>query len=124
MFDLTNTTEFVLKNNVFEKYGCNLDFEISLPLNISTDKDLIILSTQFEDIDFIETVDTGKIDDGIKKITTAIFEYITNKDSWSEGHHIDLTLLVLKPALSIPVGFASDFRNFKAEILFVANDLI
>jgi len=79
LFDLTNTTEFSLKNKDFEKFGYNLDFPISLSLNISTDKDLIILSTQYEDIDFRATVDTGKFDDGIKKITTLIFEYISNK---------------------------------------------
>jgi hypothetical protein len=80
LFDLTDTTEFSLKNKDFEKFGYKLDFPVSIPLNISTDKDLIIISTQFEDIDFRETTDTGKIDDGIKKITTSIYEYIMTKN--------------------------------------------
>ena len=79
LFNSTDTTEFTLKNKDFEKFGYHLDFTISLPYNISTEKALIILSTQYDGIAFRKTVDTGKIDDVIKKITTSIFEYISNK---------------------------------------------
>ena len=80
LFDVKDTTDSALRNKDFEKFGYSLDFQISVPLKISTDKDFIILSAVYEDIEFTETVKSGKMDDGIKKITASIYEYILNKE--------------------------------------------
>jgi hypothetical protein len=79
LFDSTDTTQVMLTNKNFEKFGYKLNFKIELPLNISTQRNLIIVSTQFEGIDFEKTIFSGKMDDGIDQITSAIYEYILNK---------------------------------------------
>jgi hypothetical protein len=79
LFDSTDTTQVLLTNKNFEKFGYKLDFDIELPLNISTQRNLIIVYTQFDGIDFEKTITSGKMDDGIDQITSAIYEYILSK---------------------------------------------
>lgn len=79
LFNLTDKTEVVLNNQNFEKYGYKLDFDISIPLNITTKKDSIKLTAQFDEIDFEVVYHSDKIGDGIKKITSDIYEYILNR---------------------------------------------
>lgn len=79
LFNLTDTTEVVLTNKDFEKFGYNLDFEIKIPLKIITDKNIIILNAMFNDTTFEVKYGSDKIDDGIKKITDRIYEYILEK---------------------------------------------
>jgi hypothetical protein len=80
LFNLTDKTEVILNNKNFEKYGYKLDLEISIPLNITTEKDSIILSAQYDNVDFNIVYHSDKIDDGIKKITSNIYEYILNRE--------------------------------------------
>ncbi len=76
LFDSTDTTDFVLKNKDFEKFGYKIDIPFNTTLKISAEKDKIILSTTYNDIDFEVVIGNGKIDDGIKEITSAIYDYI------------------------------------------------
>jgi hypothetical protein len=78
LFNSTDKTEVILSNKNFEKYGYKLDFEVSIPLNITTEKDSITLYAQFNNVDFKIIYHSDKIDDGIKKITSDIYEYILN----------------------------------------------
>ncbi|HCE54392.1 MAG TPA: hypothetical protein DER05_05035 [Lutibacter sp.] len=81
LFSSTNATEVVLTNKNFEKFGYRLDFEISIPVNISTSKNTVSLSTMFDGVPFEVEYHSDKIDDGIAKITSNIFEYIMNRDT-------------------------------------------
>ena len=49
-------------------------------LNIKTEKDSIILTAEFDDIDFDVVYHSDKIGDGIMKITSNIYEYILNRE--------------------------------------------
>lgn len=80
LFNSTDTTEVILNNKNFIKYGYQLDFEISIPLNITTEKDSIILFTKYDDIDFSLVYHSDRISEGIMKITSEIYEYILNRD--------------------------------------------
>lgn len=80
LFDSTDTTDFVLKNKDFEKFGYKIDTPINTILKISTEKDKIILSTTYNNIDFEAVIRSGKIDDGIKEITSAINDYIKTEE--------------------------------------------
>lgn len=79
LFNSTNTTETVLENKDFSKYGYQLDFKVSIPLNITTEKDSIILQANFDNNEFDVEYHSDKIDDGLKKITQNIYEYILNQ---------------------------------------------
>jgi hypothetical protein len=80
LFNSTDKTEVILSNKNFEKYGYKLDFEVSIPLNITTEKDSITFYAQFNNVDFKIIYHSDKIDDGIKKITSDIYEYILNME--------------------------------------------
>lgn len=80
LFNSSDKTEVILNNQNFEKYGFKLDFDISIPLNITTKKDSIRLKAQFDNIDFDVIYHSEKIGDGIKKITSDIYEYILNRE--------------------------------------------
>ena len=85
LFDSTDTTDYVLKNKDFEKYGYKIDTPINTTLKISTEKDKIILSTEYLDNEFEAVIDNGKIDDGIKEITSAIYDYLTDENNKTSG---------------------------------------
>ncbi|TDW45951.1 hypothetical protein EV144_107143 [Flavobacterium sp. 270] len=80
LFSSTDHSAYVLTNKDFEKYKYNLDFNISIPLDITTDKDKIILLAKYDGIDFNDINYSGKIEDSIIKITQKIYEYILNKE--------------------------------------------
>lgn len=81
LFNSTDATEVILENKNFDKFGYNLDFEISIPVNITTSKNTVSLSTMYDGVPFEVNYHSDKIDEGIDKITARIYEYIINKDS-------------------------------------------
>jgi hypothetical protein len=80
LFSSTDHSAYILTNKDFEKYKYNLDFNISIPLEIKTDKDKIILLAHYDGIDFDDINYSGKIEESIIKITHKIYEYILNKE--------------------------------------------
>ncbi|MFD2726270.1 hypothetical protein [Hyunsoonleella rubra] len=81
LFNSTDNTDVLLTNKEFEKYGYDVKFEISVPLNIRAEKDTIYLTAQYDDLEFKVTYHSDKIAEGMEKITSNIFEYILNKSS-------------------------------------------
>lgn len=79
LFSSTDNTEVFLTNKDFEKYGFNLKFNISIPLNIKIQKDSIIFTAIYDEIVFDTVYHSEKIDEGMMKITSKIYEYILNK---------------------------------------------
>lgn len=80
LFNSTDTIEVELTNKDFNKFDYNLDFKIAIPLKIKTEKNNIILTALYDNYDFEVTYHSNKLDDGIKKITSNIYEYILGKD--------------------------------------------
>tara|TARA_R110002050_G_scaffold125594_5_gene245365 strand:- start:1134 stop:2474 length:1341 start_codon:yes stop_codon:yes gene_type:complete len=81
LFESASEKQVILKKKDFEKFGYDLNFEVKIPLDISTEKGQVILRTEFDGIEFGKTLDSGKLDDGIKQIVSSIYEYILNKDT-------------------------------------------
>ncbi|OBQ51766.1 hypothetical protein JJL45_11510 [Tamlana sp. s12] len=79
LFESSNAKQVILKKKDFEKFDYSLDFDVEIPLDISTEKGQIVLRTEFDGIEFEKTLDSGKFDDGIKQIVSSIYEYIVNK---------------------------------------------
>ncbi len=79
LFNSTDNTDVLLTNNEFEKYGYDVQFDISVPLNIRAEKDTIFLTAKYDDLEFEVIYHSDKIAEGMKKITSNIFEYILNK---------------------------------------------
>ncbi len=80
LFSSTDQTEVFITNKEFSDYGFNISNQISLAVQIKTDKSLIILSTIFEGNNFEANVTSGRIADGVKDLTHKIYEYILNKE--------------------------------------------
>lgn len=78
LFESTNAKQVILKKKDFAKFDYNLDFDVEIPLNISTEKGQIVLQTEYEGNEFKKTIDSGKLEDGIKQIVSSIYEYILN----------------------------------------------
>jgi len=76
----TDKIEINLTNKHFSKYGFDLDFEVSIPLVITTEVNQIRLIATYDDYPFEITYHSDKIDDGIQKITFNIYEYILDKN--------------------------------------------
>lgn len=81
LFSSSADNNVILKNKDFEKHGFHLEFEIEIQSKISTAKNEIIVSALYDETEFKVNVTSGKIDDGIKKITRKIYEYILEKDN-------------------------------------------
>lgn len=79
LFESSNAKQVILKKKDFKKFDYALDFDVEIPLDISTEKGQIVLRTEFDGIEFEKTLDSGKFDDGIKQIVSSIYEYIVNK---------------------------------------------
>ncbi|TDN93396.1 hypothetical protein DET49_104122 [Salegentibacter sp. 24] len=79
LFNSTDNTDVILTNKEFEKYGYEVNFEISIPLNIRAEKDTIFLTAIYDELEFQVVYHSDKIVEGMKKITSNIFEYILNK---------------------------------------------
>lgn len=80
LFSSSDNTEVILSNKDFEKYNYSLNFEISIPLRITTEKNSIKFSANFDNENFEVIYSSDKIEEGILKITSKIFEYIKNRD--------------------------------------------
>lgn len=79
LFNSTDETEAILNNKDFEKYGFIINTEISIKVHIKTEKNLIILVSNFDDLVFEVKDSSGKFEDGIRKLIHNIYEYILNK---------------------------------------------
>uniref|UniRef100_UPI0037BE4B50 hypothetical protein n=1 Tax=Flavobacterium sp. TaxID=239 RepID=UPI0037BE4B50 len=79
LFNSTDNTEVTLTNKDFDKYGFNLKFKISVPLNIKIQKDSIIFTATYDEVVFDAIYHSEKMDEGMMKITSKIYEYILNK---------------------------------------------
>tara|TARA_R110002051_G_scaffold185303_3_gene254775 strand:- start:13164 stop:14501 length:1338 start_codon:yes stop_codon:yes gene_type:complete len=79
LFESSDAKQVILKRKDFAKFNYDLNFDVEIPLNISTSKGQIILKTNYDGIDFSKTLDSGKFDEGIKQIISSIYEYILNK---------------------------------------------
>ena len=80
LFSSTNQTEVKIENSNFNEYGFELKDNISLPVQIMTNKDLIVLTANFDNIEFESRINTGNLSDGIRELTHKIYEYIVNKE--------------------------------------------
>lgn len=79
LFESSSAKQVILKKKDFAKFDYVLDFDVAIPLDISTEKGQIVLRTKFEGIEFKKTLDSGKFDEGIKQIISSIYEYILSK---------------------------------------------
>lgn len=79
LFESSDERQVILRKKDFAKFSYNLDFEVEIPLDISIEKGNIILQTKYDGIDFVKTLDSGKLDDGIRQIVSSIYEFILNK---------------------------------------------
>lgn len=80
LFNSTNQTEVIIENKDFSEHGFNLDNKISISVKITTNKNLILLAADYDDIIFETSISSGKLNDGIRNITHKIYEYIMNKE--------------------------------------------
>ncbi|WP_167597963.1 hypothetical protein [Leeuwenhoekiella sp. ZYFB001] len=80
LFESSNTKQYILKKNDFAKFNFDLNYNVNIPLDISTQDGKIILSTNYQGIDFSKTIDAGKFDEGLRQIINSIYEYIVNKE--------------------------------------------
>ncbi|MBA6153101.1 hypothetical protein [Gelidibacter maritimus] len=79
LFESTDTKQVILKKKDFEKFEYDLEYDVEIPLNISTEKGQVLFETEFDGIKFKKVLGTGKFDDGIRQIIASIYEYIVNK---------------------------------------------
>lgn len=79
LFSSTHETEVHIENKDFEKYGHSLDFTISLNVKIETIKDIIYLTSSYDNKTFQHNINTGRLEDGLKCLINSIYEYIINK---------------------------------------------
>lgn len=80
LFNSMDNTDVILTNKDFMKYGYEVSFDISIPINIKAEKNTIILMANYDDVDFQVVYHSDNIDEGMKKITSDIYEYILNKE--------------------------------------------
>jgi len=80
LFSSTNQTEVKIENSNFNEYGFELKDNISLPVQIIANKDLIVLTASYDNIEFESRINTGNLSDGIRELTHKIYEYIVNKE--------------------------------------------
>ena len=80
LFSSSNNTEVILSNKEFKKSGYDLDFNISIPLNITAEKNSIKFLAIYDNENFEVNYNSEKMEEGIMKITSKIFEYIKNRD--------------------------------------------
>lgn len=80
LFSSTDNTEVVLTNKDFKKYGFDLQFNLSVPLNIKIESNSILFNANYENLDFNTISHSEKMDEGMMKITSKIYEYILNKE--------------------------------------------
>jgi len=81
LFSSTNKTSFNLKYEDFVKHGYDkVNKDIQINLNIFTNQGTVIFETFYDNQEFKEVTNSEKLDDGIKKITKRIYEYILEKE--------------------------------------------
>lgn len=78
LFDALDSSDYILHKKDFQKYGYDLKQEIEVPLQISTEGEKITLTAEYEGIDF--KVISTTMDDGMKKITSKICEYLLDHE--------------------------------------------
>lgn len=81
LFNSMDKTDILLTNIDFKKYGYYVKNDISIPLNIKAEKNTIVLTALYDELEFRVVYHSDKIAEGIKKVTSNIFEYISNKDN-------------------------------------------
>lgn len=79
LFESSDAKQVTLKKKDFTKFNYDIDFDVEIPLDISTEKGQILLRTNYDGVDFSKTINSGKLEDGIKEIVSSIYEYILNK---------------------------------------------
>lgn len=82
LFSTVQETEYKLTYQDFQKYGyiSNIDKNIEIKLRIENKGNQIILLADYENQIINVNIDNDKIDEGIKKITEKVYEYIVNKN--------------------------------------------
>lgn len=78
LFSSFNATDVIITNKDFEKFGYNLEYEVSIPAQISTNKKVVVLTAKFKDEVFEVDDNTGKIEDLTRKLIMKIYEFIVN----------------------------------------------
>ena len=81
LFESTDSKQVVLKRRDFEKFDFPLEFEVDIPLDISTEMGHVILTTEYDGIKFSNTLESVTLEEGIKQIVSSIYEYILNKSN-------------------------------------------
>jgi len=81
LFSTVQETEYPLTYQDFKKYGYtdNIDKNVEIKLRIENKGKQITLIADYLDYKFEVDVENDKIDEGIKKMTDRIYEYIVNK---------------------------------------------
>ncbi|KAF2518281.1 hypothetical protein E0W68_09670 [Flavobacterium salilacus subsp. salilacus] len=79
LFVTSDMTNVVLTEDNFKKYGFNDVSNLSIPVNIFSNKSTVVYSAIYDNEKFEVTDDSGKIDDQIKRLVFMIYEYIVNK---------------------------------------------
>lgn len=82
LFNAVQETEYKLTFQDFQKYGYinNIDKNIEIKLRIENKGNQIILLADYENQIINVNIDNDKIDEGIKKITEKVYEYIVNQN--------------------------------------------
>ena len=78
LFSSTDATGVTITNKDFEKFGYNLEYAVSIPAQISTNKKVVVLTAQFKGEVFEADDNSGKIEDLTKKLIMKIYEFIVN----------------------------------------------
>lgn len=81
LFSTVKETEYKLTYQDFQKYGYtgNVDKSIEIKLRIENKGNQIILLADYDNQIIDTNIDNDKIDDGMKRMTEKIYEYIVNK---------------------------------------------
>lgn len=78
LFDALDSSDYILHKKDFQKYGYDLEQDIEVPLQISTEGETITLTAEYGGKNF--KVVSTTMDDGMKKITSKICEYLLDHE--------------------------------------------
>lgn len=79
LFESSDAKNVMIRSKDFKNFGFEVDENIEIPLNISTDKGQIIFDAIYKDEEFRKVLDSGKFDEGMKKIISSIYEFMLNQ---------------------------------------------
>jgi hypothetical protein len=80
LFSTVDTSVITLTNEHFLKYNYELSFDVTIPLEISSEGGKIKMLASYKGEKFQHFYSSDKVDEGMKKIVSMIYEFILNTD--------------------------------------------